>query len=53
MAASVESAQRTVDLIIEELDKSVLLSAAYDCMSDGGKEKLKAKLKKIIEDHDS
>lgn len=51
MATSHSTATDTVDLIIAELDKSVLLSAAYDCMSEAGKEKLKQKLLKIIEDH--
>jgi len=40
--------EQVVNKIIDELDKSVLLSAAWDCMSEHGKDKFKRHLKRII-----
>lgn len=42
-----------VDKIIEEIDKRTLLGAAYDCMSEKGKERFKQSLQKIIEGDNS
>ena len=40
--------EKTVNRILEEIDKSMLLGAAFDCMTENGKEKFKTKIKKII-----
>ena len=37
-----------VDDIIKRIDKSTLLGAAYDCMSDSGKDKFRADIKDIL-----
>jgi hypothetical protein len=47
---SQDQAKQATEKIIEELDKTVLLGAAYDCMSDAGKAKLCKKIEKIIEE---
>lgn len=41
----------TVNKILEVIDKSTLLGAALDCMSEDGKDRLKSKLKNILEEH--
>ena len=38
-----------IDEIIQLLDSMTLLGAAYDCMSDAGKERFKDKLRQILE----
>jgi hypothetical protein len=43
-----ERAKETVEKIITEIDKSTLLGAAYDCISDVGKQKFQDKLIKIV-----
>ena len=45
------NSEKTVNKILEEIDKSMLLGAAFDCMTESGKEKFKAKITKIVEDH--
>lgn len=42
------SAEKVVEEIVNELDKTVLLSAAWDCMSEGKKEQFRRKLEHII-----
>jgi len=42
------SAENVVEQIVDELDKTVLLSAAWDCMSESKKEQFKRKLEHII-----
>ena len=37
-----------VEKVIEEIDKSMLLGAAYDCMSEDGKSRFREKLTKAI-----
>jgi hypothetical protein len=41
----------TVNKILAIIDKSILLGAAYDCMSESGKQKFIDKLTKIINEH--
>ena len=43
-----EEIKKLVDKIIAEIDKSMLLGAAYDCMSEDGKTKFRNKLSKMI-----
>lgn len=43
-----EQAELAVELIIREIDRSTLLGAAFDCVSEAGKERFKNKLIKII-----
>jgi hypothetical protein len=45
------NSEKTVNRILEEIDKSMLLGAAFDCMTESGKEKFKSKIKKIVEDN--
>ena len=45
----IEQTKNAVAKIIQEIDKSVLLGAAYDCMSETGKLSFQTKLEKIIE----
>lgn len=46
-----EDALKTaVAKIVEEIDKSTLLGAAFDCMSDQGKLRFQNKMKKIIQE---
>lgn len=40
----------TVEKIIEEIDNSTMLGAAWDCLSDAAKERFKKKLQSIIDD---
>lgn len=47
-----EKIKYVVDKIIDEIDKSTLMGAAYDCISDNGKIKFQNKLEKIIKDFD-
>ena len=42
------SPESTAERVIEELDKVVLLSAAWDCISERGKEKFKHSLIKLF-----
>ena len=39
-----------VEKIVEEIDKSNLLGAAWDCLSDAAKERFRKKLQDIIND---
>lgn len=39
-----------IEKIIEEIDKSTLLGAAWDCLSEAAKTKFKAKIQKILDD---
>lgn len=39
----------TVEKIVEEIDKSTMLGAAWDCLSDVAKERFKKKLQSIID----
>ena len=39
-----------VEKIVEELDKSTMLGAAWDCLSDVAKERFRKKLQDIIDD---
>ena len=43
-----EEIKKMVDKIIAEIDKSMLLGAAYDCMSEDGKTRFRDKLSKAI-----
>ena len=45
------STNETVNSIIATIDKSILLGAAFDCMSESGKQKFIDKLTKIINEH--
>ena len=45
-----ENAKEAAEKIIEEIDKSTLLGAAYDCMSDNGKTKFQKKIESILKD---
>lgn len=45
-----ETVKSAVARIIEEMDKSCLLGAAYDCMTDGGKARFQKKIEKIIQE---
>jgi hypothetical protein len=41
-----------VQKIIDEIDKSTLLGAAYDCISEQGKIRFQDKIEKILENDD-
>jgi hypothetical protein len=41
---------KLVNNILEEIDKSMLLGAALDCMTESGVEKFKQKLEKLIKE---
>jgi hypothetical protein len=43
-----QTVKNAVERIIEMMDKSVLLGAAYDCMLDSGKASFQKKLEQII-----
>ena len=45
---SKDQVQRAVEKIFVELDRSTLLGAALDCISDQGKLKLRTKFEAII-----
>ena len=45
---NVKRAQEAVEKIIEEIDKSTLLGAAFDCISESGKAKFRVKLEAIV-----
>jgi len=45
-----ENIKEAVEKIIEELNNSTLLGAAYDCMSDNGKDKFQKKIESILKD---
>lgn len=47
---SEEEIIKIVDKIIAEIDKSMLLGAAYDCMTEPGKLKFRSKISKILEE---
>lgn len=40
--------ETTVNKILKAIDKTLLMGAAFDCMSDDSKEKFRHKLEKII-----
>lgn len=40
--------EETVDAILKEIDKRTLLGAAYDCMTEKGKERFEQKLLEIL-----
>lgn len=42
---------KTVEQIIEAIDSSTLLGAAWDCLSDAAKDRFKKKLLDIIDKH--
>lgn len=44
---------KTLEKIIEAIDSSSLLGAAWDCLSDTAKERFKKKLQKILDDSSS
>jgi hypothetical protein len=39
-----------VEKVVEAIDSSSLLGAAWDCLSDGAKERFKKKIQKILDD---
>lgn len=43
--------KQAVDIIIQEIDKRTLLGAAYECMTEKGKEKFQKRLFEIIKEH--
>jgi len=43
----------SVEKIVEEIDKSTMLGAAWDCLSDIAKDRFKKKLQAIIDEEKS
>lgn len=44
------STEEQVEKIVEAIDSSTMLGAAWDCLSEAAKGRFKAKLKKILDE---
>lgn len=44
------STEEQTDKIVEAIDSSTMLGAAWDCLSEAAKARFKDKLKKILDD---